>query len=405
MKLAILNEFGTDDIPAVLSEGFEAKKSDYFVSHKEAFELVKGLEEKKTYNVTARLRQYPAKGLHEIDFLKICLAVSLMTEQPDLFEMNVTYAGVQYHWENFGWAIHLAFCGLYLIYIALVLVVNILIHDSYQMSAGLHVAIILTVLLSLLFLVLQCFQIIMNSGNYYVLQYCMDFVAGFIAYLLTLVGCAVRLSYGIETKASADVTAVATLFVFLKGLDLLRPFEMTGPTIRTVYAILYQILPLIGILLVINIGFSQAFYLVSYLSPHLDSHGAGASILFTYVYMTGQPNWSDMFLTTTPTLALIFMCVFIGLTTILIINLIIAKMNNVYSTILSDAEGEWKREQCKLIIGYSFFRKYFHRREEGEHLTILMREEYEAERKEEYLLKHPTVVMRRDIEKIVNPIV
>ena len=159
---------------------------------------------------------------------------------------------------------------------------------------------------------------------------------------------------------------------------------------------------------VINIGFSQAFYLLSYTNPDLDSHGAGLSILFTYVYMTGQANWADMFHTTTPTLALILMCVFIGLTTILILNLIIATMNNVYSTVLSDSRGEWKREQCKLVIEYSIFKSCCCitncENDENGYLTIFMREEYAKERKEQYLQKNCSNLMHQDVRAMKKKI-
>ena len=344
------------------------------------------------YYIMARLRQFSANGLHKIHFLKICLAVSLITEHSDLFEMNVIFAAVHYHWNKFGRAIHLVFCIVYSVYIFLIFMLNILIHDHDHMSAGLLTAITIILFLSILFVAFEVTQIVSNLHD------SADYVVGWIAYSLTLAGSILRRYYEGETQASAIVMAVATLFVFLKGLHFLRPFKLTGPTIRTVYAILFQILPLLAVLAVINIGFSQAFYLLSYTNPDLDSHGAGLSILFTYVYMTGQANWPDMFHTTTPSLALILMCVFIGLTTILIINLIIAKMNNVYSTVASNAMGEWKREQCKLIIKYSLFLNSFGTPDNNKrYLTILMREEFVEERKEQYLQRNCTNLMHKDV--------
>ena len=365
-------------------------------------ETKKTISNNEDYYIKARLRQFSANGLQEIPFMKVCLAVSLKTKQPDLFEMNVTYAAVQYHWNKFGFFIHLFFCVLFTGYIACVFTLNILIHDTSHIDSGDLVIILITIVLSCVFLGFEFIQIVSNSANYYIFQYCTDYFVGWIAYILTLAGSILRYCYAKETKNSADVMAVATVFVFLKGLDYLRPFELTGPSIRIVYAILFQIIPLLGILAVIVVGFSQAFYLLSYNNPHLDSHGFGISIPFMYVYMTGQANWADMFDTTTPTLAIILMCIFVALTTILILNLIIATMNNVYSMVLSDAMGEWKREQCKLVIEYQTVISFLCCSDisKSGYFTILMRDDYAEERKREYLRKNCTVIMQRDIMEL-----
>lgn len=357
----------------------------------------KNIRDGKDYYVRARLRQFSVDGLHEYDFLKICLAVSLMTERPDLFEMNFAFAAVQYRWKTSLW-IHLFSCFIYAIYIVLVFALNISIHGTNNINSGDLTIISFIIVFSCGFVIFEIVQVVSNLRNYYIFQYWTDYLVGWIAYSLTLVGCGLRLSYGMETKTSADVMAVATVFVFLKGLDLLRPFESTGPTIRIVYAILFQIIPLLFILLVIDVGFSQAFYLLSYKNPSLDSHGAGLSILFTYIYMMGPANWSEMFNTTTPALAIILLCIYIALTSILILSLIIAKMNNIYSMVLGNAMGEWKREQCKLIIEYSIFTKIFEIPNGiKKYLTILMREEYVEKRKGEYLQRNCTNLILKDV--------
>ena len=197
----------------------------------------------RNYWVQARLKQFSAKGLCKINFLKICLAVSLKTKRPDLFEMNFAFAAVDYHWSRFGLLIHVVLCMLYARYIVCVFTLNILIHDTEHIDASELTMLVIIIILSCGFWGCEFMQIIANSSHFHVFQYCTDYIVGWIAYFLTLAGSILRLYHGKDTKASAGVMAAATVFVFLKGLDFLRPFELTGPTIRIVYAILYRILP------------------------------------------------------------------------------------------------------------------------------------------------------------------
>lgn len=341
------------------------------------------------YYVRARLKQFSATGLLELSFLKVCLAASLAAKQPDIFQLNVLSAAVDYHWNKFGFLCHAAYFFVYLVLAALVVLVNILI-DSVELSnSTISGMITATIVLSSAFLFFEILQLFTHCAGGNSVEYFNDSFVGWVAYSLILTGSVYRYSFGRESKTSADIMAVATLFVFLKGVDFLKPFKPTGPTIRIVYTILGQIIPFLVILVVLIVGFSQAFYLLSYADPSRDSHGAGASILFAYIYMTGQANWSDMFQTAEPVEAQFLMCFFIALSTILVLNVIIAKMNNVYSDVESNAAAEWKREQCKFVTEYGAVGNVFCGKKwnqlDKRYVSILMRDEYCEERKQDYL--------------------
>ena len=357
----------------------------YKRKYKEGNYMVSG-----NYYVAGYMRLFALNGLKHIPFLEICLKAALTAEKYDLFEISAICALVDSAWNEYGECIHIILSIIHFVYIAMVFSLNIWIHSNdLEGPLKTHALTISVLSFSLVFIVMDLWQLKTYISENSLKEYFNGSWVSWISYLLTMIGSSLRLHFGKETKTSSDVMALATLFVFLNGVDFLRPFRLTGPIVIIVYAIIWKVLPLLLILVVVNLGFSQAFYLVSYNDRSLDSHDAGVSILFTFVYFTGQANWNDMFNTNTPALALILMVLFISLTTILLLNLIIALMNNVYSTVQENAEGVWKREQCKLVIKYHRWRSictWLHADVQGafnetqQYLCILMRDEYAKQR-------------------------
>ena len=333
----------------------------------------------KDYYVPAKLARYKITGLGSLDFLKICIEVSEKAEDPKLFEIDVVYAAVTRAWKEFGVHVHMLWMGLYIIMmVALTLsnysFHNVILEDRPLLKAGLWALIGLVMLLSFLFAVFEVKQAFHDFKDFKVRRYLEENMVDWLAYSLTLTGCVIRCIYCRETILSAGILSIATLFVFLKGLLLLRAFKSFGPTIRMMFAIFESILPLIGILVVVNFGFAQSFYLLSYQNSAILLSDPYKSGLSTFIFMTGQADWGEMYETSSPALALFLMCLFITLTTILILNLVIAKMNYVYSMVDDNRIGEWKREQCKLVLEHSLlgFHGYF---PERKYMYVLQRKE------------------------------
>lgn len=71
-----------------------------------------------------------------------------------------------------------------------------------------------------------------------------------------------------------------------------------------------------------------------------------------YLYMMGQGSQSLNMVreSDTPDLAQLILCLFIFVTTILILNLLIALMNNSYSKIQDKARAEWNRERADIMV-------------------------------------------------------
>ena len=333
----------------------------------------------KEYYIPASLVRYKITGLGSLEFLKICAEVSEKADDPKLFEVDIVFAAVTRAWEDFGVHVHMLWMCLYIILmVALTLsnysFHNVILENRPILKAGLWALIGLIMLLTFLFALFEVKQALTDFREYRVRRYLEENMVDWLAYSLTLTGCFIRCINCRETELSSGILSIATLFVFLKGLLLLRPFKSYGPTIRMVFAIFETILPLIGILGVVNFGFAQSFYLLSYQNPAILLSDPYSSGLSTFIFMTGQADWSEMYETSSPALALFLMCLFIALTTILILNLVIAKMNYVYSMVDDNRIGEWKREQCKLVLEHALlgFHGYF---PERKYMYVLQRKE------------------------------
>ena len=313
------------------------------------------------YFIAAYLLSCKINGINSRDFLILCLNVSIEANKPQLFENEVIFAAVTRAWRESAIQAHFGWMSLHILLLIAITVSNFSFHkithqamSSFQ-ERGLWALIGFIIIATFIFATRECYHLYHFIKNREpIIRYIINTV-DWLAYSLTLAGSIARCVDGSETKTSAALMSVATLFMFLQGLLYLRPFRIFGPTLRMVFAIFDSTIPLIFILFVINFGFTQSFYLLSYQNPSLDAFDPYNSFLFTFIYMTGQANWQDMFHTSSPELAKALLSLFVVLTTILTLNLIIAKMNFVYGQVNDNLIGEWKREQCKLIIKHSIY--------------------------------------------------
>jgi hypothetical protein len=99
------------------------------------------------------------------------------------------------------------------------------------------------------------------------------------------------------------------------------------------YYILYSIKALLFILAILIFAFSQAMYLLSNPTPDSDFSNRQESIIRSFLYMMGGSDLNQMKETINTDLAQFLLCIFIFMTTILMLNLLIALMNSSYSTI------------------------------------------------------------------------
>ena len=308
-------------------------------------------------------------GISTEQFLRMCLNVSIQANEPQLFENEVIFSAVTRAWRLFAIQIHVFLIIFMYVIWAVIISFNCQFHQGLYENEKLWLyGEICAGFTSILLLRDICHFVCLIEKKEPIKRYFTNLVIDFLAYFLTIAGTVVRLANKFETETSAALMSLATLFMFLQGLLLLRPFFAFGPVIRTAFIIFQSTFPIVVLLFVINVGFSQSFFILSFKNTALDSHYEGSSLLHTFIYMMGQANWENMSNTSTPWLSEILMIFFLLLTSILTINLIIAKMNFVYGQVTDNIRGEWKRQQCELVLEYfgCFFERFSRINEERE---------------------------------------
>ena len=168
--------------------------------------------------------------------------------------------------------------------------------------------------------------------------------------------------------------ALATVICWINSMNFLRPFNLTGPLVIMIFTVVVEIVPFFIILALVLFGFSQAFYLL--MANNNDEtlfNSIQSAYLHSFSYMMGSSNYdlsagvdseTDMFKA--------IVVIFITFVQILLLNLLIAFLNYVYSGIQvisssyiygmytytyticiilqANAKVEGLRQRCKIIV-------------------------------------------------------
>ena len=291
----------------------------------------------------------------DVVFLKALYELSIQVDSADLFDNDVIQIIIQYAWTMYGYPYHYFLSILYLVLLSLVTLTNYTfhswIHTNNYFTPILTIVSIIFFITSY-FVILELFQLIQATRDQSLINYLLDVqnLLDWSTYILVYTGYIYRVSKQAETYESASIMSVTTVLMFLKLLYFLRPFKSTGPLIRMVFCILFSIKELMVILVLVIFGFSQAFYLLTFDNDLLDFSSPTDAIINAFLYMMGQSQLSQMQQATNPKLAQFLLCLFIFISAILLLNLLIALMNNSYSAIQAKEVAEWHRECTKIMI-------------------------------------------------------
>lgn len=320
----------------------------------------------------------PLPYFTDMRILRAFILVSERLSKPELFDNEVVLSAVEGAWVTFGRQFHLTLLSLYLLLLSAVTISNFRFHswilsEDYKFVVAAIALQALTLFLDAVFTCLemrQCYSVFRENK---LILYASDTqnALDWSAYILLFAGTSYRVYLGEETLESASIMAVATILVWLKLLYFLRPFRSTGPLVRMIFFIFYSVKELMGILVLVLFSFSQSLYLLSYHDDTLDFSDPMGSIIHSFLYMMGGSQLGQMTQSSNPDLAQFLLCILIFLTSILLLNLLIALMNNSYGTIQSKEVAEWNRERAKIMTeqwlpGSSATKKYHY---------VLMRKE------------------------------
>eukprot|EP01066_Platyproteum_vivax_P014861 Platyproteum_vivax@DN6634_c0_g1_i1.p1 len=154
-------------------------------------------------------------------------------------------------------------------------------------------------------------------------------------------------------------TSVASLLVWVRLLYYGLGFEVTGLFVRTLFQITLEISSFLLMLLILILGFAQAWFVLfgrgSLLSHLDDPEGSGftsfpMAVLTVYRMMVGENP--DVNVVTVNIYSLAYFLIFSMLVPVILINMLIAKMNDSYAARTAQAEGEFRLAQAKRITEY-----------------------------------------------------
>ena len=186
------------------------------------------------------------------------------------------------------------------------------------------------------------------------------------------------------------------LLFYLSGL------ESTGSLIRMIIKIIHGISGLV-VILVIMIVFFAGSYTVLFQSQPIDEYdGFDGSLLTVYGFLFGSYDVNVFERSTSPILAKLLVSFFLFFVVIVLLNLLIALMGDIFDEVQSKAEQESTYGKAKLIVEYeSLFSTSYKKIHEKEFypiwLHVLKKGKEDENQKEEYGWKGRTEELRREI--------
>jgi len=174
-------------------------------------------------------------------------------------------------------------------------------------------------------------------------------------YSLALAGSVMRITHSDSlTTASREVDSVTAILLWSKTLSFAIGFRSTGPFVGTLLQTLKPIGFFLLCLIVVILGFSHALHLLTAPlfedSPTDIIYSGWNSIYRVYFSMLGDFDISELLRSLNPGLAVSLMALFSLLATIVMLNVLIALLNDIYQRVSLSAENEWYLERCRIMM-------------------------------------------------------
>jgi WD40 repeat protein len=267
----------------------------------------------------------------------------------EIFNSEVGQLVLQYAWSRMGLKVHLFKMFTYFTYMIIVTVsVLTFRHNKDDSNTG-FVSVILIVLqlvADLYFIKEEGLQLAINPFEYLSdIWNAMDFTVIVTNALANVL----RLVYYEDTPATQVFLAISSIVGYFNLLYYLRAFEATGPLVSMVLKIANDITYLIIIVMIVTVGFSLAFYVVSSDDSQLPFGTMQSSLINSYVFMLGGYDPSAFEDVQLRKFAVFLSAIYMLIVNILILNLLIALMGDSYGAVKEKGLAQWKLEQAQII--------------------------------------------------------
>lgn len=173
-----------------------------------------------------------------------------------------------------------------------------------------------------------------------------------IIFICLPIGMISRLIHLEDTDLSSIALSICSMFVWFKLLYFMRPFSISGPLVSMIMQIAADMRVFILIVFFVLAGFAQSFWLLSY---HQEN-GKFFSIRYTHyysiMYMLGQeidPVEFDE--SRIPLFSFFLLVIFLVTMMVLMLNLLIALMQDTYERVRQKGRAQWRMEQAEVMLG------------------------------------------------------
>jgi hypothetical protein len=324
----------------------------------------------------------------------VCVAQSSVC----IFNSDVGVISLRHVWRAYGKRMHLRSFVQYAAFTALY-AIAVLFFDfcmQYDSAASKIVGIALQVatLAVVVYYIYEEYQQVRFENESIIWHFVGDMwnALDFVSLIGSLIGFAMRLEQMKDTRASRCILAVSSVFIWFKVLYFLRAFSSSGPlgellTSSRVFYILIIIICCAGVvsmiiqiaqdirffllvLLLVLLGFSQAFWLLSSEDPSTQFGTVPSALLTSFIFMLNNFN-SDFEGTASPEIATILLVLYQLFMAILMLNLLIALMGVSFARVNENGLGQWRLELASTLLEQRHLLRYQHNKDESQSYRAL----------------------------------
>ena len=292
----------------------------------------------------------PLNGAVHMEMIKAYTTVCGELDSVDIFNSEAGQLALSYAWHTFGIKAHLTKFAIYVLYVAIATTSTLTFDALHDKGGGLWYISIILIGLQLL---LNCSFVYSESKQYMtgIIEYLED-IWNFIDFTVIMTSTAanvLRLVYWDDTPASIILLSFASVFMWFNILYFLRAFEATGPLVSMIMKISDDMKYLIFVVLLVLVGFSQAFWLVSREDSELPFGKLDNSLLNSFSFMLGGYDPEGFAGAKLESFALFLSTIYMLIVSILLLNLLIALMGDSYGAVKEKGLAQWRLEQAEII--------------------------------------------------------
>ena len=212
-------------------------------------------------------------------------------------------------------------------------------------------------------------------------------------------------SFDSDGKTTVILSAIVMPLLACEILFFLGGLESTGPLIRMIIKIIHGIKGLIIIFIIMIVSFAGSYTVLFQIDPVEGYDAFDSSLLTVYGYLFGNYDVTIFDTSISPSLSKFLISIFLFFVVIVLLNLLIALMGDIFDEVQAKSQSESTYGKAKLIVEYeSLFSEGYKKRNEKEFypvwLHVLKKGKEVDNEKEEVGWKGRTEEIRKEIMKL-----